>query len=122
MLRQVRLNSSRRATRIKYGVRIPRDYKEAQEFDRLNKNTMWMDATKLEMDQLYEYQTFIPQEKGTRKPPGYTMIRCHLVYDAKQDGRFKARMCAGGHLTGPNTDTYYSSSPPSLAIVDEFFS
>ena len=37
------------------------------------------------------------------------MIRVHLVYDVKQDGRRKARLVAGGHMTGPNTDTYYSS-------------
>jgi Reverse transcriptase (RNA-dependent DNA polymerase) len=36
------------------------------------------------------------------------MIRVHLIFDVKQDGRRKARCVAGGHMTGPNTDTYYS--------------
>jgi len=42
-----------------------------------------------------------------------------MIYDAKQDGRQKARMVAGGHLTGPNEDTYYSSvvSLRSMRIV-----
>eukprot|EP00957_Ditylum_brightwellii_P182610 13909879-Ditylum_brightwellii.AAC.1 len=37
------------------------------------------------------------------------MIPVHLVYDVKQDGRHKARLVAGRHMTGPNADTYYSS-------------
>eukprot|EP00957_Ditylum_brightwellii_P017509 1319409-Ditylum_brightwellii.AAC.1 len=37
------------------------------------------------------------------------MIPAHLVYDVKQDGRCKARLVAGGHITGHNTNTYYSS-------------
>eukprot|EP00957_Ditylum_brightwellii_P060137 4566950-Ditylum_brightwellii.AAC.1 len=37
------------------------------------------------------------------------MIQVHLVYDVKQNGQHKARLVAGGHITGPNTDTYYSS-------------
>eukprot|EP00957_Ditylum_brightwellii_P027516 2080190-Ditylum_brightwellii.AAC.1 len=37
------------------------------------------------------------------------MIRVHLVYNVKQDGRCKARCVAGCHMTGTNTSTYYSS-------------
>ena len=37
------------------------------------------------------------------------MIKVHIIFDVKQDGRRKARLVAGGHLTGPNMDTYYSS-------------
>eukprot|EP00957_Ditylum_brightwellii_P084751 6444157-Ditylum_brightwellii.AAC.2 len=37
------------------------------------------------------------------------MIQVHLVYNVQQDGRCKARIVAGCHMTGPNTDTYYSS-------------
>eukprot|EP00957_Ditylum_brightwellii_P117371 8951531-Ditylum_brightwellii.AAC.1 len=37
------------------------------------------------------------------------MIPVHLAYNVKQDGRCKARLVAGGHMTEPNTDTYYSS-------------
>eukprot|EP00957_Ditylum_brightwellii_P168632 12835003-Ditylum_brightwellii.AAC.1 len=39
----------------------------------------------------------------------YVMVHVHLVYNVKQDGRRKARLVAGGHMTGPNTNTYSSS-------------
>jgi len=109
MLRQVRLNSMRNAPRIKFGVRVPATYEQALEFDAKNGNTLWKDATKSEMDQLYEYETTRSLGKGAAVPTGFTKIRVHLIYDVKQDGRRKARLVAGGHLTGPNTDTYYSS-------------
>ncbi len=117
--RQVRLNSMRDGPRIKFGVRIPRDYAEAILFDTKNKNTLWQDGTATEMNQLYEYKTFKSHGKNANRPRGYTMIRVHLIFDVKQDGRRKARCVAGGHMTGPNTDTYYSSvvSLRSMRIV-----
>ena len=109
MLRQCRLNSMRHATRIKYGVRVPKDYEEAKRFDELNGNTLWIDSVKLEMDQIYDYGTVESKGKGANISVGYTKIRVHFMFDVKQDGRRKARLVAGGHMTGPNTDTYYSS-------------
>ena len=109
LLRQVRLHTAKTAIRIKFGVRIPRTYEEAVEFDRMNGNTLWQDAVTKEMFQIYEYKTFKSLGKGTKRPPGYTHIRVHLIFDCKQDGRRKARLVCGGHLTGPSQDTYYSS-------------
>eukprot|EP00957_Ditylum_brightwellii_P029136 2201916-Ditylum_brightwellii.AAC.1 len=60
------------------------------------------------MDKTYEYKAFKSLGKGGRKPKDHTMIHV-LVYDVKQDGKRKARLVAGGHMTGPNTDAYYSS-------------
>jgi hypothetical protein len=31
-----------------------------------------------------------------------------IIYDVKHDGRHKARIVAGGHLTDPNTESVYS--------------
>eukprot|EP00957_Ditylum_brightwellii_P163496 12447627-Ditylum_brightwellii.AAC.1 len=47
------------------------------------------------------------------------MTQVHLVYDVKQDGRLKARLVAESHMTGPNTDTYYSSvvSPRAMRMM-----
>eukprot|EP00957_Ditylum_brightwellii_P010861 823450-Ditylum_brightwellii.AAC.1 len=60
------------------------------------------------MDKTYEYDEFKFLGKGGRKSKDHVMICVHLVYDMKQDGRHEARLVAGGHMTGPNTDTYYS--------------
>eukprot|EP00957_Ditylum_brightwellii_P026077 1971647-Ditylum_brightwellii.AAC.1 len=62
------------------------------------------------MDKTYEYETLKSLGKGGRKPKDHVMIRVHLVYNVKQDVRHKARLVAGGHMTGPNTNTYYSSA------------
>ena len=38
----------------------------------------------------------------------YKKIRVHLVYDVKHDGRHKARLVAGGHLTDVPMESVYS--------------
>jgi len=119
MLRQVHLNSMRTAVKIKFGVKVPRNHEEAMQFDRQMGSTKWQDAERLELQQLYDYSAFESKGKEGRLPRDHKMIRCRMVYDVKQDGRYKARFVAGGHLTGPNEDTYYSSvvSLRSMRIV-----
>ena len=43
----------------------------------------------------------------------------HLTFDVKHDGRRKARLVAGGHLTAPPTEDIYSSvvAPESVCIL-----
>ena len=57
-MRQMHLNSTNNAPRIKFGVRILRNHEEAMEFDRKNDNTKWADAEKLDLNQLYDYKSF----------------------------------------------------------------
>ena len=58
LMRQVHLNSTNDAPRIKFGVRILRNHEKAMEFDRKNDKKKWADAEKLELNQLYEYKSF----------------------------------------------------------------
>eukprot|EP00957_Ditylum_brightwellii_P155876 11865977-Ditylum_brightwellii.AAC.1 len=108
-MKQVKINSMRHGPRIKLGVRIPKDYHEALEFNKKLGNTLQKEATKVEMDKTYKYEVFKSLGKSGRKPKDHVMIRVHLVYNVKQDGRRKARLVAGGLMPGPNTNTYYSS-------------
>jgi hypothetical protein len=80
------------------------------QFDLKNGNTLWQEATDLEMLQLAEYDTFRDLgHKDTAPPPtGYKKIRTHLVYDWEHDGRYKARMVADGHLTDIPLESVYS--------------
>jgi hypothetical protein len=78
------------------------------ELDRANNNTKWKDAEDIERNQLIEYKTFVDLGPDGEAPPGYKKIQCHIIYDAKHDGRHKARIVAGGHLTEPNTESVYS--------------
>ena len=92
----------------KFGFLVPRNHSQAMELDRKNGNTKWQDAEATEMSQLLEYQTFIDKGDGSVHPSGYKRIRCHWIYDVKHDGRHKARLVAGGHMTEPNTESVYS--------------
>eukprot|EP00957_Ditylum_brightwellii_P098504 7503884-Ditylum_brightwellii.AAC.1 len=59
--------------RIKFGVRIPKDHREALEFDAKLGNTLWKEATKVEVDTTYEYEVFKSLGKGGRKPNDHVM-------------------------------------------------
>ena len=41
-----------------FGYLIPRNYMEAMHFDKENKNSIWYDAIKLEMESMQEYKVF----------------------------------------------------------------
>eukprot|EP00934_Nitzschia_sp_Nitz4_P009388 Nitzschia sp. Nitz4//scaffold547_size3361//334//3245//NITZ4_009269-RA/size3361-snap-gene-0.1-mRNA-1//-1//CDS//3329554282//9378//frame0 len=110
MLNQAKLRSARTSPIFMYGFQVPRNHKEAVELDTKNGNTKWQDAEKLELQQLYEYETFqdIGHKSRQSIPKGYKMIRVHFVYATKHDGRFKARLVAGGHLTDTPLQSVYS--------------
>src|SRR6056300_413537 len=100
-----------------FGVQIPKNYKEAVAFDEKNGNTKWQDAINLELSQHDEYCTFFDAGKaefGKDKkllnvPKGHKLIRVHIVFACKHDLRHKARLVAGGHLTGEPVESVYSS-------------
>jgi len=108
MINQAKLKSYRRDTFWKFGVMVPRTHAQVLELDKQNGNTKWQDAEATEMNQLSEYNTFVDKGINGVVPSGYKKIRCHMIYDVKHDGRHKARLVAGGHLTDPNTESVYS--------------
>jgi hypothetical protein len=110
MVNQSRIKATRNAPRYKFGYCIPRNYDEAMQFDLKNGNTLWQEATNLEMSQLVEYGTFRDLgHKDTASPPtGYKKICTHLIYDCKHDGRHKAWMVADGHLMDIPLESLFS--------------
>ena len=77
------------------------------ELDKENKDHGWEDATDVEMTKIKEYKVFV--DWGKRPPPtGYKKITVHLVFDVKYDGRKRARLVGGGHLTTATDDMPYS--------------
>jgi len=119
MVNQANLKSVRRAAVYEFGYRVPRTPAEAKDIDLANRNTKWQDAQDLEIVQLTEYETFKDLGRGANAPDGYKRIRVHFVYAVKHDGRHKARLVAGGHLTDIPLDSVYSGvvSLRSLRIV-----
>ena len=108
MANQAKLKSFRTAPKYMYGYEVPKNFQDALRLDRLNGNTKWQDAIKVEMEQLAEYKVFVDIGKGTPIPKGYQRIRVHLVFACKHDGRHKARLVADGHLTDIPVDSVYS--------------
>lgn len=55
------------------------------------------------------YQVFKDQGHKSEPTPGYKVIRVHLIYGVKHDGRHKARLVADGHLTDIPDNSVYSN-------------
>ena len=108
-IKQYKMQRQRRGPIYKFGVRVPRDWKEARRLQEDAGHTKWTDAEKLKLAQLAEYETFHDLGKEGTPPDDYKKISVHFVYDAKHCGRYKARMVAGGHLTDPCREDSYSS-------------
>lgn len=106
---QAKLHSFRTKPIYMYGYLVPRNHTQALELDDRNGNTKWADATSKELREIDEYETFNDKGKGYRPPPDYKKIRVHLIFAVKHDGRHKARLVAGGHLTDTPIDSVYSS-------------
>ena len=105
---KVKIRSVAYKPKYKYGVKIPRNYLEAVKFDKENGNTLWQDATKLEMEHMRGYKVFKDIGKFSAVPDGFKNIRVHMVYDVKHDGRHRARLVANGQLTDIPIDSVYS--------------
>jgi hypothetical protein len=103
----------------KFGVRVPRNVKEARMLDVENGNTLWEDAMKKEIAQLEEYQTFRSVGHNAAAPKGYQEIPVRMVFDVKQSLMRKARLVARGDKTVALADAVYSgvATLRSLRIV-----
>ena len=52
LVKKAKLQSFRITPRYKYGFEVPKNFKDAQNLDKKNGNTKWMDSNKLEHKQL----------------------------------------------------------------------
>ena len=55
-----------------------------------------------------DYCVFKDKGTGEKPPEGYKKIKVRMIYDVKHDGRHKARLVAGGHLTDIPLESVYS--------------
>jgi Reverse transcriptase (RNA-dependent DNA polymerase) len=109
MANQARLHSFRTAPVYMFGHLVPRNHEQAIEIDKQNGNTRWQDAEKEELKAILGYGTFNDLGKKAPPPKDHKRINTHFVYACKHDGRYKARLVAGGHLTDTPVDSVYSS-------------
>jgi len=86
MANKAKLHSFRSKPIYMYGFQVPRNHAEALELDRVNGNTMWIDAEATELSQIDEYKSFIDKGVGFNPGSDYKRIRVHMVYAVKHDG------------------------------------
>ena len=58
MVRALKKKIQRNAPVYMFGIRVPQNFKEAEQFDKDNGNTLWADAIKKELEGLNEYKVF----------------------------------------------------------------
>ena len=112
-------NAKAQRTKYKFGVEVARNAKHALELDKENKNDLWKTSIEKEIGQILDYKTFQILQHGEKAPKDHQRITLHLVFDVKHDGRRKARLVAGGHLTAPPEEEVYSSvvAPESVRLL-----
>ena len=74
MVKQARLRRIRRDPIYKFGVRVPRDSREARFLEQKEGHTKWGDAEKFEIKQLFDYKTFKDLGLGAGTPENYKQI------------------------------------------------
>jgi len=109
MANKAKLHSFRSKPMHMHGFQVPRNHAEALELDRINGNTMWIDAETTELNQMDECKSFIDKGVGFKPGSNYKRIRVHMVHAVKHDGRHKAQLVAGGHLAETPIDSVCSS-------------
>lgn len=99
------VNSRVQSKTHKYGVEVPRSFKEAMALDAKNGNDLWRKAYLKEMSQVniaFEYLA-----KGERAPEGWKKASGHIIWDVKMDFTRKARWVKDGHRTAaPESSSY----------------
>ena len=111
LLKTVKAKQLSNTVKIKFGINITCDHKKAMIFYSDHINTNWENAELLELKQIYNFKSFdsLGPLNNAFIPPGHNKIQVHLIYNYKQDGRYKSLMVASGNMTGTNIDTNYSS-------------
>ena len=97
----------KRQKKFKFGIEIPRSIREAYALDKRNGNTKWADAIRKEIDQLQEFESFVPVDDSFDLS-GYSYVPMLMCFDVKFDGRHKARYVANGSLMDDPGDDIYS--------------
>jgi hypothetical protein len=108
MVNQSKLRSHKTSKKHMCGIEISCSYDDGVRLDKLHGNGKWRTATKLEMNQLHEHDTFHDKGIGTTPGEDCKKVRIHLVRAVKHDGRHEARLCANGNLTEAPIDSVCS--------------
>ena len=103
--------------RVKFGLKIPNNTREALIIDAENGNNLWADAIAKEMGALEKANCFAFYPPGFKVGSEYQYAPLRLIFDIKQeDFRRKARLVAGGHVVDASMYESYSSTVQTRTI------
>ena len=97
-------------------MKIPRNVKEAFDFDKENGNNKWAEAMKLEIQSLNDLECFEFQPKDYSHTKEYQKTTIMMIMNVKQDLRHKCRLVAGGHLINALDHDIYSTTVNSISV------
>ena len=67
-----------------FGIKVPKNHKEAIQLDKENGNTKWADAEAKEIDELNSLHSFRSIGMRAPTPKGYKKIPIFFVYAVKE--------------------------------------
>jgi len=94
---------------MQYGVEVPNSVRHARELDEQNGNQLWKQAMEQELAAMEEWGVFEPAESEEELTHTHKKIIVLWTFAVNVDGRRRARLVAGGHLTSPDTEHLHSS-------------
>jgi hypothetical protein len=111
--------ATKNKNKVKMGIQVPRNTKEALFFNWVNKNALWADSIFKEMCGLWPLNVFkfhLSNHKCDRKY-GWQFAPMHMIFDIKQqDMQYKACLVVGGHVIDSLDYTTYSSVIENISV------
>ena len=112
------MKTKRMGPKYKFGQKVPRTLKEAYEIDKETNSNGWAEAIKKEINSLKDdFKCFKIYPKNTPPPKGYQFVKLLWAFDVKFDGRKRARLVAGGHMTEKLDPEEVTSTMVSLDTI-----
>ena len=77
---------------FKFGLEIPRNWRDILRIDEAAGNTPWKDGAENKADALIHLKCFTFKSPNFKSPKEYKYCRLHITYDVKPDLTHKARL------------------------------
>ncbi|MGH7955023.1 MAG: reverse transcriptase domain-containing protein [Gloeomargaritales cyanobacterium] len=102
---------------VLFGIRVPKNVKEAYALDAINGNKLWAEAIDKEMGALEKMECFEYHEPTYKPGPDYQYAPLRLIFTIKkEDLRHKARLVIGGHVVDASMYNSYASTVQALSL------
>ena len=102
---------------LKYGINVPRNAKEAIQFDQENGNLLWYNAILKELESLMSMELFkkFPSSLRKSRAKDFQFAPLRRIFGIKVEFRRKARLVIGGHVGNSTGHEVYASTMKSVS-------